>query len=106
MNTMNDGMSVWSLDLKLHTFTRTMAHFRHFSKSYMLARDSLLVIEGDVGKLLPPRPVHGVGESRMIGGELAPVREDLAGIFQIVDGETVTVLIYALLLDWRSGPDP
>ena len=103
---MNDGMSVWSLDLKLHTFTRTMAHFRHFSKSYILAKDSLLVIEGDVGKLLPPRPVHGVGESRMIGGELAPVREDLAGIFQILDGETVTVLIYALLLDWRSGPDP
>ena len=33
----------------------------------------LLVVEGDIGKLLPPRPVHRVGESRVIGGELAPV---------------------------------
>ena len=54
--------------------------------------DSLLVVEGDVGKLLPPRPVHGVGESRMIGGELAPVGEDLAGDFKL--SETATVLNY------------
>ena len=38
---------------------------------------SLLVVEGDVGKLLPARPVDGVREPGVVGVQLAPVRQDL-----------------------------
>ena len=38
---------------------------------------SLLVVEGDVGKLLPARPVDRVREPGVVGVQLAPVRQDL-----------------------------
>ena len=39
----------------------------------------LFVIEGDVGKLLAPCPVDGIGEARVIGIEFGAVGQDLIG---------------------------
>ena len=39
----------------------------------------LFVEEGDIRKLLPPGPVHLVGEARVVGVKLGAVGEDLVG---------------------------
>lgn len=48
-------------------------------KPQQKALHSLLVEEGDVSKLLPPGPVHGVGEARVVWVQLGAVGQDLVG---------------------------
>ena len=57
----------------------TAGFVTHFKRRNPGFGDSLLVVEGDVGELLPARPVDGVGEPGVVRVQLAPVRQDLKG---------------------------
>ncbi len=42
-------------------------------------RSLLFIVERDVGKVLPPLPIHLVGESGMIGVKFIAIAQDLIG---------------------------
>lgn len=46
---------------------------------YVRQRLSMAVVVGQIGKVFASSPVHGIGESRMIGVQLTSVGEDLIG---------------------------
>ena len=47
---------------------------------------SLPVVERDISELLPPLPVDGISESRVVGVQLRSVRQDLVGeLVQVLD---------------------